>query len=119
MKTIKLQDINKKEISGEWNGKVYASKLGGCARIYLNNNEYTVNKSSIEAIMNEDEELKTKSKEEKRAEILKSLSAEEQLKLFEDLFYASVQKQIDEVSEKTSMLLHKTFSTMRENGTIK
>ena len=119
MKNIKLQDINGKEINGDWNGKTYSSKVTGCVRVYLSNHEYTVEKSNIEAVINEDEELKNKSKEEKRAEILKSLSAEEQLKLFEDLFYASVQKQIDEVSEKTSMLLHKTFSTMRENGTIK
>ena len=119
MKNVKLQDVNGTQVNGEWNGKTYSSKVAECVRIYLSNKEYTVNKSSIEAIINEDEYMKNESKKEKRTEILKSLTKEEQLKLFEDLFYNSVQEQINDVDERTSMLLHKVFSTMRENGTIK
>lgn len=48
MKNIKVIDMNGKEVTGNWNEKIYNSKYNGFVRIYLDNKEVNVEKSQLD-----------------------------------------------------------------------
>lgn len=112
MTNINVKDYSGKEISGSWNGKTYSSKVTGCVRIYLNNKEYNVSEEVINHVGADVKKDANERKAMKRHELIESMSNEDKILLFRDLFYDEVQKEIDQVDARTSQCIHNTFIKM-------
>ena len=80
MKNLKIVDYNGKEIEGNWNGKIYPSKIENTKRIYINNAEVIITNTEADKITNNTVEQQSteyyfnKLDLEERAEILEYLS---------------------------------------------
>lgn len=112
MTNINVKDYSGKEISGSWNGKTYSSKVAGCVRIYLNNKEYNVSEEVINQVGADVEKDANERKAVKRHELIESMSKEDKMLLFRDLFYNEAQTEIDNIDARTSQNLHNVFIKM-------
>lgn len=115
MKNLKIVDYNGKEIEGNWNGKIYPSKIENTKRIYINNAEVIITNTEADKITNNTVEQQSteyyfnKLDLEERAEILEYLSInalKESRKETTDLYINNFEK------NSSKYLLVETFKVL-------
>lgn len=124
MKEIKVINFKGTDYAGQWNGKIYQSKIDGredLHRIYIDNNPIYITQEELNKITSDIDTIKEQQRKEeslntlkKAKELLYKMTDKDKMELAETIIYYDLQEKIQAIDSREFKRLHEILCKLHE-----